>query len=49
MTTKGQFTKKKLADINLREVRPGAFEYIGPIENNRPKGAPVHRDNRQTQ
>lgn len=49
MTTKGQSTKKKLADINLREVSRGHFENIGPIENNRPKDAPVHRDKRQTQ
>lgn len=49
MTTKGQITKKKLADISLREARPGEFEYTGPIENNRPKNAAVHRDRKQTQ
>jgi hypothetical protein len=49
MTTKGQFTKKKLADINLREVRQGVFENIGPVQNNRPKNAPVHRNKTETQ
>lgn len=49
MTTKGQSTKKKLADMDLREAKQGTFENIGPIENNRPKDAPVHRDRRQTQ
>lgn len=49
MTTKGQITKKKLADINLREVSQGRFENIGPVENNRPKNAPVHRNSTETQ
>lgn len=50
MTTKGQFTKKKLADINLREIRQGVFEAIGPLQNNIPRNVPVHRgDKNQTQ
>ncbi|NLM34335.1 MAG: hypothetical protein GX206_02765 [Clostridiales bacterium] len=49
MTTRGQFTKKMLADINLRETRPGVFEYIGPAQNNRPKNKSVHRNPAETQ
>jgi len=38
-----------LADINLREIRQGVFEYIGPAENNKPKHKQLHRNRTETQ
>lgn len=48
MTTRGQFTKKMLSDICLREVRQGVFEYTGPVQNNRPKNKSAHRNPEET-
>jgi hypothetical protein len=37
MNTKHELTKKKIADIDLKEVKLNEFKDIGPKENNKPK------------
>jgi hypothetical protein len=37
MDFKRQLTKKRFADISLKETSEGEYENIGPKENNKPK------------